>query len=154
MKTIKNIDIKMTFSVGFSEIEVPDNVYQQLIDASETGIELNEDTKEYAEAYDFLNGRVNSNDAYDWEYEIEDLEKTSKKMSEKTYIPNDIIITEKGVRLIAVPSATDGSGCSVCDDGIDKCYFLDKEEKCPKCHSDEFSLFDHVDGRVIFKELK
>jgi hypothetical protein len=75
-------------------------------------------------------------------------------MSEKTYKSNDIIITENGVRLIAVPAATDGSGCCVCDDGIDKCYFLDKEEKFPKCHSDEFSLFDYIGGRVIFKELK
>lgn len=70
---------------------------------------------------------------------------------EKVYKPGDTITLDNGKILIASAADTDGSGCYVCDDGIHKCYFLDKGN-CPKCHSSEFSFIDYVGSRVVFIE--
>ena len=76
MKKINNITIKVVYSVGLSELEVPDNIAEQLTKAFDKGIELEPDLnyKEYNEAMEWLNDNINEGDAMDWLWEIEDLE--------------------------------------------------------------------------------
>ena len=69
---------------------------------------------------------------------------------EGVYEPGDEI-TVNGVTLQAVMADTDGSGCYVCDDGHNKCWFLDKKGiPCPKCHSSKAIFIDYVGHRVVF----
>lgn len=72
MKTIKDITVKVTYTVGFSDVEVPDKVYNDLIkqfDENAFG-EVPEDSI----AFEWISDNIRENDAMEWEYEIEDLE--------------------------------------------------------------------------------
>lgn len=74
---------------------------------------------------------------------------------EGVYEEGDTITIDDGVTLKAVWADIDGSGCYVCDNGTEKCYFLNKDRSellCPKCHSSSYGLYDHCGPRVIFIE--
>lgn len=74
MKTIDNIDVKMTFSVGLGGLEAPQIVIDQLKEIESKGISLREiNEHEYPDAFSWLNLTIKANDAYEWEYEINDL---------------------------------------------------------------------------------
>ena len=83
MKTIENITITATYTVGFGEWEVPENIYRGLqkieekhhgrID-SDYGCRCKQDDEDVATAYEWLVDNIHSKDAYDWSYEIVDFE--------------------------------------------------------------------------------
>ncbi|CAL2108642.1 conserved hypothetical protein [Tenacibaculum sp. 190524A02b] len=74
MKPIKNIDVKMTFSVGLGGYEAPQVVIDQLKEIEEKQITLDQNKEqEYPEAFEWLNAYVKDSDAYEWEYELNDL---------------------------------------------------------------------------------
>lgn len=55
-------------------------------------------------------------------------------------------------KLIAVPAATDASGCHICYSMDNKPCFFINSKKCPKCHSDVFSHTDYIGERIVFIE--
>lgn len=76
MKTIKNITVKVTYWVGLIDVEVPDDVYQSLMDCE--GMNLSGDNMSIdcadAKAIEWLSYNLHEDDAYDFEFEIEDIE--------------------------------------------------------------------------------
>jgi len=70
MKTIKDLRVTVKYTVGYGNIEVPDDVYEQLMNNSEFPTS---DTR-YDEAQDWLADHIREEDAMDWEYEIDDIE--------------------------------------------------------------------------------
>jgi hypothetical protein len=76
MKLVKDLTVKVTYSVGLGNIEMPDIVHQQLLKAFEKGHEIDSVSyrKEYQEASEWLVENIREKDCFDWEAEITELE--------------------------------------------------------------------------------
>lgn len=82
MKTIKNIQVKVTYTVGYGNLVVPDNVYDALVEFYDNngGIIPDPDTcflngdKKLGCASEWLADNIKEADAFDWNYEIENMD--------------------------------------------------------------------------------
>lgn len=70
MKTIKNLSVKVTYSVQLTDVEVSDEIYQQLYDNSEIYC----DDIGCGEAIDWLKNNIEEGESTDWCYEIDDID--------------------------------------------------------------------------------
>lgn len=71
MKAIKNLTVTVTYTVGLEDIEVPEEVYDDLIENYDNGVwEVPEDSI----AAEWLANNIVEKDAMNWSYEIDDLE--------------------------------------------------------------------------------
>jgi len=74
MVTIKDLTVKVTYRVGLGNVEMPEKVHQQLLEASENGDEIEMGgISKYPDAYDWLSDNIRERDCMDWEAEIEDV---------------------------------------------------------------------------------
>ena len=67
----------MKFWVGLGGVKVSDKIYRGLEKINEHGFVSSEETsrdKDIIEAFDWLNNNIRSGDAFDWEYEVVDIE--------------------------------------------------------------------------------
>nr|DAV67798.1 MAG TPA: hypothetical protein [Caudoviricetes sp.] len=72
MKTIKNLYVKVTYTVGLEDVEVSDEVYEQLYKMADYGFSVEDcESSEYPEAFDWLSENIKERDAMDWGYEVE-----------------------------------------------------------------------------------
>lgn len=74
MKTIKDLTIKVTYTVGLSNVQVSDEVYEALGNCYDNGgeVTLNGFDGEANVASEWLSDHIHEADAMDWEYDIED----------------------------------------------------------------------------------
>ena len=73
MKTIKDLDVKVTYRVGLGNVKVPDKVFKQLTEIADKGIELDGTGMDYPEANEWLRDNIKERDCCDLEYEITEL---------------------------------------------------------------------------------
>ncbi len=74
MVTIKDLTVKVTYRVGLGEVEMPEKVHQQLLEASENGDEIEMGgISKYPDAYEWLSDNIRERDCMDWEAEIEEV---------------------------------------------------------------------------------
>jgi hypothetical protein len=75
MVTIKDLTVKVTYRVGLGDVEMPKNVHEQLIQASENGdeIEMGGVNSKYSDAYEWLSINILERDCMDWSAEIEEV---------------------------------------------------------------------------------
>lgn len=76
-KEIKNIEVKMTFKVGLGGYDISDKAFKQLKEIQESGLELSTDSidaEKYPEALGWLDANIDSTDAFEWKYEVEEIE--------------------------------------------------------------------------------
>lgn len=78
MVTIKDLTVKVTYRVSLGDIEIPKKVHQQLLEAKESGDEINmgEQDSRYQDAYEWLSCNIRERDCMDWDAEIEDVSET------------------------------------------------------------------------------
>lgn len=70
MKTIKNLTVTVTYTVGLGNIKVPKEVYDDLIEHYDNGSwEVLEDSI----AAEWLADNIKEKDAMSWSYEIDNL---------------------------------------------------------------------------------
>lgn len=70
MKTINNLTVTVTYTVGLGNIKVSKEVYDDLIKHYDAGLwEIPEDSI----AAEWLADNIKEKDAMDWSYEIDDL---------------------------------------------------------------------------------
>lgn len=71
---VDTLTVKITYRVGLGNVDVPENVYRQLVEAASNGddIEMAGD-KKYDDAYEWLVSNIEENDCMDWACEIEDI---------------------------------------------------------------------------------
>lgn len=74
MKKIKDLMVKVTYTVSLSDIEVPDEVFDELAKAYDEGGDMPEWDDELENANEWLSDNIKQEDATDWEYEIENFE--------------------------------------------------------------------------------
>jgi len=73
MKTIKDLSVKVTYSVGLGGLEVSDKVFDQLNEIADNGTEVDGTGMEYPEAIEWLHDNIKEGDCCDLECEIEEL---------------------------------------------------------------------------------
>lgn len=74
MKKIKDLMIKVTYTVNLSDVEVPDKIFDELAKAYDEGGNMSELDDELENANEWLSDNIRQEDTTDWEYEIENFE--------------------------------------------------------------------------------
>lgn len=77
MKTLKSIDVTVTYSVCLKDIQVPDEVYNDIIALYQMDVfRISPDTMDdmEGEVYDWLRDNIQERDWCSISYEIEDIE--------------------------------------------------------------------------------
>lgn len=76
MKTIKDLTVKVTYTVGLGNVQVSDEVYEALAHCYDDGGEVTLDgfDDEANVASEWLSDNIREADAMDWEYEVENFE--------------------------------------------------------------------------------
>lgn len=74
MVNVENLTVKITYRVGLGDVDIPENVYQQLVEAANNGDDIEmEGKKRYYDAYEWLVSNIEENSCMDWACEIEDI---------------------------------------------------------------------------------
>ncbi len=74
MVKVKELTIEVTYRVGYGEVEMPENVYNQLVEASEKGHKLEMGRSDrYTEALNWLSNNIKEADSMDWEADVEEI---------------------------------------------------------------------------------
>ncbi|VEI52646.1 hypothetical protein [Capnocytophaga sputigena] len=72
MRTIKNLYVKVTYTVGLEDVEVSNEVFEQLDKMSDYGFSVEDcESSKHPEAFDWLAYNIREDDAMDWAYEVE-----------------------------------------------------------------------------------
>lgn len=77
MKKLKSIDVTVTYSVRFYDIDLPENVYNNMIALYDSGVyQFNLDTVDgpAGDVCDWLSDNMRESDAYSVCYEIDDFD--------------------------------------------------------------------------------
>ncbi|MDR1562280.1 MAG: hypothetical protein LBS54_04225 [Dysgonamonadaceae bacterium] len=72
-KKIKSLEITVTYKVGYCDVEISDEMLKKFIDVYDCG-GCNFDSDKHADAVEWLNQNICEADAYEWSYEIINLE--------------------------------------------------------------------------------
>lgn len=75
MKKINSISVSVTYSVSLGNIEVPDDIYDALIDCEMKELDFNDCnlTELEEKAQEWLANNIHESDAYNWSFEIDDI---------------------------------------------------------------------------------
>lgn len=72
MRTIKDLTVKVTYTVGLSDVEVPEEVAKQLEQMADYGFSIcDSEINKFPEAFEWLSYNISEDDALYWEYEVE-----------------------------------------------------------------------------------
>jgi Ran GTPase-activating protein (RanGAP) involved in mRNA processing and transport len=75
MKNIKDLTVKVTYVVGLGDLEMPIEVYDQLMEADENGddIDTMSGNRKYEEAAEWLSQNIRERDCMEWKAEVIEL---------------------------------------------------------------------------------
>lgn len=77
MKTIEKIDIKVSYSVILEDFQVPDDLYDKIMEVYDSRNTLSPNywaTRGFEDVLDFLQSSVSEDQSHHFELEIDDLE--------------------------------------------------------------------------------
>ncbi len=75
MKKIENLEVTVTYHAGYGGIEVPDDIYEALMNLQgPVNCDNTSLSDEEQKALEWLADNVKESDANNWEYEIDDIE--------------------------------------------------------------------------------
>jgi hypothetical protein len=74
MKTVENLTVEVTYRVQLGNINMPDEVYDELISASLNEVGIGDSQQGTMNAYCWLNDNISEDDAIDWFAEIIDID--------------------------------------------------------------------------------
>ncbi len=74
MVTVENLVVKVTYHVGLIDVEMPENVYEQLLKASyDNGGYIDAINRDYADAAEWIADNISEKDCMEWEAEVFDI---------------------------------------------------------------------------------
>lgn len=73
MKLVKDLTVKVTYTVGLGDIEMPEEVYNQITEAGGKCKDIKMHDLEYPEAAAWLSENIQESDCMEWEAEIVEL---------------------------------------------------------------------------------
>lgn len=72
---VKELNVTVTYRVGLQGLEIPQDVYDELIEAYENNDEINAGSEnKYLKASDWLSSNICESDCFDLSTQIDDLE--------------------------------------------------------------------------------
>jgi hypothetical protein len=71
--TVKNLTVTVTYTVGLGDVEMPQEVYEQLLEAHDNGNKIDPTMMIDNEAEDWVTSKISERDCMDWECEIDDI---------------------------------------------------------------------------------
>ena len=70
---VKDLKLKVSYRVGYGGVEMPREVYDQLVEAQENGDEIEMGgISKYPDAFEWLSNNIKERDCMDWSAEIDD----------------------------------------------------------------------------------
>lgn len=76
MITVKDLTVKVTYRVGLGDVEMPEKVFEQIMEAAENCDEIDPSGMQYADAGEWLSNNIREGDCMDWSAEIEEITET------------------------------------------------------------------------------
>lgn len=73
MKNVERLSVTVTYEVGLHDINIPEEVYNQLVNAAERSKFIYGDGDKYPEATEWLNNNIKERDAFQWSCKIWDI---------------------------------------------------------------------------------
>lgn len=70
-KKVKSLSLTVTYRVGYGDVEMPKEIYEQLLKAAENGDEI--EIYKYPDVADWMSSNVREGDCMDWKAEIDEL---------------------------------------------------------------------------------
>lgn len=72
---VKELNVTVTYRVGLQNLEIPQDVYDELVEAQENNDEINAGAdNKYLKASDWLSNNIRESDCFDLSTQIDDLE--------------------------------------------------------------------------------
>jgi len=68
-KTVKKLNLTITYKVGYGDVKMPKEIYEQLLKAAENGEEI--EMHKYPDVADWMSSNVAERDCFDWKAEID-----------------------------------------------------------------------------------
>ena len=78
---IKTLSVTVTYSVGLEDLSIPENVYQELLQAAEEDSTITPDGVEYGLAAFWLFNNITQDDGYKWAITIDELTPPQEEVS-------------------------------------------------------------------------
>jgi hypothetical protein len=78
-KTVKKLDLTITYKVGYGDVKMPKKIYEQLLKAAKNGDEI--EMNKYPDVADWMSSNVREIDCMNWKAEIDDLRTFGAKES-------------------------------------------------------------------------
>ena len=70
---ISDLTIKITYEVALSDLEVPKEVYDQLVLANEHNNDISYNSEWAKDAYNWICNNIEESDAYNWNAEVSEI---------------------------------------------------------------------------------
>jgi hypothetical protein len=70
---VDKLTVTVKYRVGLGELNIPKEVYDQMVKACETGTEINPSEIDNVEVSEWLDTNISERDSMDWEVEIDDI---------------------------------------------------------------------------------
>lgn len=74
MKRLKNLTVSCTYTVGLTDVEVPDEVYEGLASRDDFAADMLNLTDEEGAAFEWLWDNIEERDAMEWKFRVDDME--------------------------------------------------------------------------------
>lgn len=73
MQKVNTLRVEVKYVVELSDFEIPQKLFEEMEDLQGHTIYPSRAQTEYPEALDWLSENIKEGDAYDWEYEIDEI---------------------------------------------------------------------------------
>jgi len=70
---VKDLKVTVTYTVGLGNIDMPEEVYEQLVEANENGSKIDPTLMIDEEAEEWISAKISERDCMEWEAEIDDI---------------------------------------------------------------------------------
>jgi hypothetical protein len=70
-KKVNRLSLTVTYKVGYGEINMPKEIYEQMVEAAQKGDEI--EMHKYPDVADWMSSNVSEEDCIDWKAEIDEL---------------------------------------------------------------------------------
>ena len=82
MKRLKNLTVSCTYTVGLTDVEVPDEVYEGLASRDDFAADMLNMSDEENAAFEWLVDNIEERDAMEWICEVDEMEEDNEPQTE------------------------------------------------------------------------
>lgn len=83
MKLIKDLTVQVTYTVGLGDVEMPEDVYNEIIEADKKGVHFDMTFDKNVIASSWLVDNINEADCMEWKAEILEITESEEEVKPK-----------------------------------------------------------------------